>query len=152
MAMTAAVPNQAKVDFLSGVHDSADTYKLIAVKAAHAGTYDKNTVSAGTPGSGAPTVNNVGTDEHAASGSYASGGVALGAPTIALNGDEASIDFGNVNLTGFTGSISGYLVVNSSKGNKVIAVCPDANAPVNATNGTVSITIPTSGNGVVRWT
>lgn len=152
MAMTAAVPNQAKLDFLAGVHLSADAYVLMAIKAGHAGTYDKNTVSATSPGAGAPSTTVVGTDAHAASGNYPLAGIALGAPTIALNGDEASIDFGNVNLTGFTGSISGYLVVNTTRGNKVIAVCPDANAPVNATAGTVAVTIPTSGNGVVRWT
>lgn len=152
MAITAAVPNQAKLDFLQGVHASADVYKAVAIKTGHAGTYDKNTVAAGTPGAGAPTVNNVGTDECAASGSYTSGGVALGAPSFALNGDEASMDFANLNLTTFTGSIDGIAVVNTSKTNKIVAVLPMANAPVAATNGTVAITIPTSGNGVVRWT
>lgn len=62
MAVTTAFCNQAKLDILNGVHLAAHTYKIAIIRTGHAGTYGKNTLAVGTPGTGDPTTSNLGTD------------------------------------------------------------------------------------------
>jgi hypothetical protein len=152
MAVTTAFCNQAKLDFLNGVHTAAHTYKLALIKTGHAGTYGKATTGAGTPGTGAPTVANLGTDECAASGTYVAGGVTLTGRTVALATDTGYLDFANMaQITGFTGSADGCVIYNDSvAGKPVIYVGAFAGAPIVATAGTFDCTIPTSGSGVIE--
>lgn len=76
MALTTCMVNTAKAKFLAGVFLASDTYKMALVKVGHAGTYDTLVTAAGTPGTGAPTTSNLGTDkadvshETIAKGSY----------------------------------------------------------------------------------
>jgi hypothetical protein len=51
-------------------------YKMLLIKVSPTGAYDNTLANVGTPGSGTPSVSNVGTDEAAATG-YTSGGNAL---------------------------------------------------------------------------
>jgi hypothetical protein len=142
MAISTALCNVAKRDFLNGVHQSGHSYRLALIKTGHAGTY------------GAATTDySLGTDECDASGSYSIGGLTLTGYTAALVGGVGSLDWGNPQATAFTGSADGALLYNdSAAGKPAIAVFAFANAPVAATNGTLDITIPTSGTGVIRFT
>lgn len=142
MAITSALCNVAKKDFLNGVHQSGHTYKLALIKTGHAGTYGAATTS----------YDSLTTDECSASGTYPSGGFTLSGYTCDLNGSTGYLDWGNPQATSFTGSADGALLYNdTAAGNPAIAVFLFSNAPVAATNGTLDVTIPTSGTGVVRF-
>lgn len=154
MAITTAVCNSFKTEILNGIHTSAHTYKLALIKTGHAGTYSKATTAAGTPGSGAPSASNLGTDEVAASGTYVAGGVTLTGRTVALATDTAYLEFANMaQLTGFTGSADGCIIYNDSVGGKpAVYVGAFAGAPIAATAGTFDVTIPSTGSGIVEIT
>jgi hypothetical protein len=154
MAITTAFCNQAKLDFINGVHQTGHTYKVALIKTGHSGTYSKATVAAGTPGTGAPTTSNLGTDEVAASGTYAAGGVTLTGKTVALATDTGYLDFANMaQITGFTGSADGCMIYNDSvAGKPVIYVGAFPGAPIVATAGTFDVAIPTSGSGIIEIT
>src|SRR5260370_8973339 len=51
-------------------------YKILLIKVTPTGVYDNTLANVGTPGTGTPSVTNVGTDEAAATG-YTSGGNTL---------------------------------------------------------------------------
>jgi hypothetical protein len=154
MAITTALTNSAKQEFLNGVHLAANVYKLALIKTGHSGTYSKATLAAGTPGSGAPTTSNLGTDEVAASGTYSAGGVTLTGRTVSLSTDTAYLDFANMaQITGFTGSADGCMIYNDSvAGKPCIYVGAFAGAPISATAGTFDVTIPTTGLGIIEVT
>ena len=154
MAITTAVCNSFKTEILNGIHTSAHTYKLALIKTGHSGTYSKATTAAGTPGSGAPSASNLGTDEVAASGTYVAGGVTLTGRTVALAIDTAYLDFANMaQLTGFTGSADGCMIYNDSvAGKPCVYVGAFAGAPIAATAGTFDVTIPSTGSGIVEIT
>lgn len=86
MAATTCMVNSAKGDFLAGRNLAADTYKMALIKVGHSGTYDALVTGAGTPGSGAPTTSNLGTDEVAASGTYSAGGFTMAGYTAGASG------------------------------------------------------------------
>jgi hypothetical protein len=154
MAITTATCNQAKLDFINGVHLAAHVYKIAIIKTGHSGTYGKGTLAVGTPGTGAPTTSNLGTDEVAASGTYPAGGVTLTGRTAALSTDTAYLDFANMaQLTGFTGSGDGCVIYNDSvAGKPALYVGAFAGAPIVATAGTYDVAIPTSGLGIIEIT
>jgi hypothetical protein len=154
MAITTAWTNQCKLDFINGIHLAAHVYKIALIKTGHAGTYSKATLQAGTPGSGAPTTSNLGTDEVSASGTYVAGGVTLTGRTVALSTDTAYLDFANMaQITGFTGSADGCMIYNDTvAGKPVLYVGAFAGAPIAATAGTFDVTIPTTGLGIVEIT
>jgi hypothetical protein len=147
MAITLAVNNRFKQRILE--HHEDHVYKALAIKTGHTGAYNKSSLQVGTPGSGAPSTTNVGTDAVAASGSYGVNGVTLASLVVNLAGDTATVDWGDFSLTGFTGSIDGWVLYNSSlSGDNIVATLPASNAPVQATAGTVAVTV----NGVVSLT
>jgi hypothetical protein len=154
MAITTAMTNSAKTEILNGIHLAAHVYKLALIKTGHAGTYSKATTAAGTPGTGAPTASNLGTDEVAASGTYAAGGVTLTGRTVALATDTGYLDFANMaQITGFTGSADGCMIYNDTvAGKPALYVGAFAGAPIAATAGTFDVTIPTTGSGIIEIT
>ena len=80
MANTTAICNTYKQEILQGLHLAANTYKISLIKVGATGTYNASMTNAGTPNNssgGTPTTANIGTDEVAASGSYAAGGLTL---------------------------------------------------------------------------
>ncbi len=121
MAITTAISNQAKLDFLDGTHATGDVYKMLLLKPATTGTWDKTAVQVGTPGTNPPSVTNVGTDEASGTG-YTTGGVTLSARSSTLTGDVASIDWGDAVWSSATISASGAVIYNSSKSGKILAV------------------------------
>jgi len=112
MASTQALTNQAKVDFLSGVHLPGDTYKLALY------------TSSATLNKASTVYTSYG--ECTGTGYVAGGAVIPGPYTVTLLNDMAYIDFpttqgalwSNVTLTGVVTA----LLYNSSRSNKAIAV------------------------------
>ena len=145
MAITTVMPTSAKLAFLRGEHLAADAYKCALIKSTHAGTYDKLTTAAGTPGTGSPTTSNLGTDEVPASGSYSAGGFpmagyATGSDTTT---NTAWIDWTtDPNWTTATLSASGCMIYNDTDAGKPVVSLHDFGGTVASTAGTFTITLP----------
>jgi hypothetical protein len=154
MSLTTCMPFRAKVNFLSGAHAAADTYKMALVKVGHAGTYNNTFDGVGTPGSGAPSVTNLGTDEVGASGTYAAGGATLATYTPGNNGTtEAWIDWTtDPSWTTATISAVGAIIYNDTDAGKPAVGLYDFGGTVSSTAGTFTVTLPAAGAGtaVVR--
>ena len=154
MALTTCMPFRAKVNFLSGAHAAADTYKMALVKLAHAGTYNNTFDGVGTPGTGSPTVTNLGTDEVAASGSYAAGGFTMAGYTAGNNGTtEAWIDWTtDPSFTTATISAVGAIIYNDTDAGKPAVSLHDFGGTITSTAGTFTVTLPAAaaGTAVVR--
>lgn len=154
MALTTCMPAFAKAKFLAGVHLAANTYKMALVKVAHGGTYNNTFQAVGTPGSGAPTVTNLGTDEVAASGTYAAGGFTMAGYTAGDNGTtEAWIDWTtDPSFTTATISAVGAIIYNDTVAGKPSVSLHDFAGTVTSTAGTFTVTLPAAGAGtsVVR--
>jgi len=146
---TTCITDKFKTDALNGVHNfaggSPKTYKFLLIKPAPAGAYDKTLQNVGTPGpgGGTPSVTNVGTDEASGTG-YTSGGATMGAATVSLQTDTATVDFsGNPSWTGASFSaVCGVLYESVSK--DVVAVF-DFGGTITCTSGTFTVTLPASG-------
>lgn len=154
MALTTCMPFRAKVNFLSGAHAAADAYKMALVKVGHAGTYNNTFDGVGTPGSGSPTVTNLGTDEVAASGSYAAGGFTMAGYTPGNNGTtEAWIDWTtDPSFTTATISAVGAIIYNDTDSGKPAVSLHDFGGTITSTAGTFTVTLPAAaaGTAVVR--
>lgn len=154
MALTTCMPAFAKAKFLAGVHLAANTYKMALVKSGHSGTYNNTFQAVGTPGTGAPTVTNLGTDEVGASGSYSAGGFTMAGYTAGDNGTtEAWIDWTtDPSFTTATLSAVGAILYNDTVAGKPSVSLHDFGGTVASTAGTFTITLPagTAGNALVR--
>lgn len=131
MAITDAFTNQAKQDFLNGVHQSGDTYKIALYSSS--ATWDKNTTAYSA------TNEVTGTN-------WSAGGVTLSGFSVGLTSDTAHLSFtdpvvANVTISG----VDGWMIYNSSKSNTAIAVGRFTNAPIAATAGTLTIDLPSAG-------
>lgn len=131
MAITSAFCNQAKLDFLGGVHQPGDSYKLALYTSA--ASLDKTTTAYTATG------------EVANGSGYTTGGVVLGGYSRALSGDTAYLNWtSNVVLTSASFTARGAMIYNASRGNAAIAVY-DLGQDVTATNGTWTATMPANG-------
>ena len=138
--------NSWKTEIMQGIHAPTDTYKLLLIKTGHTGVYGPATTNMGTPGSGAPSNSNLGTDEVSGPG-YTSGGITLAAPSYTLNGSRARMDFADPTaLTNCTFSADGAMIVNTSKGGRVLGVYLFASAPVAANGGSFTVDMPAAGD------
>lgn len=154
MAITTAIANSAKLEFLQGIHLAADTYKILLLKAGAAGTWDKTATNVGTPGTGAPSTANVGTDEATGTG-YTSGGLTLTGYTAALTADTASIDWADAVWAAASISADGAIIYNSTRAGRILQVIAFADSgtiPVTSTNANFTVTIPSAGTGQIRIT
>lgn len=152
--LTTAICNSAKQEFLQGIHLAADVYKILLIKTGPTGTYDKNVTNVGTPGSGAPTTANVGTDEMVGTG-YTSNGLTLTGYTIALTGDTASVDWADAVWAAATFSSDGAIIYNSTRANRaiqIIAFIDSSAIPIVSTAANFTVQIPSSGVGQIRLT
>lgn len=143
MAITTAIANSYKSDVLSGTHASGDVYKIALIKVAAAANYGATNTNVGTPGSGAPTAANLGTDEAAGTG-YTSGGATLAGFSV-TGTTTARLDFTTPTWPTSTISATGAIIYNSSKSNKVVA-CLDFGGTITSTNGTFTVTMPAVGD------
>lgn len=129
-----------------------DVFKICLIKSGATGAYDKTLVNYGT-GSGAPTTVNIGTDEQAASGTYAAGGLALTNVSPALSTDTGTTSFSpDPTWTGATLSVIAAVIYNTNKrqgsasagliANRSFAIL-DLNGVQGVVNGTLTLTMPT---------
>lgn len=154
MAITTSVANTYKQECQDGVHVSTDVFKMLLLKAGAAGTWDKTATNVGTPGSGAPSTANVGTDEASGTG-YTSGGLTLTGRTSGLNGDTGYVDWADAVWTAASISADGAIIYNSTRAGRVLQVIAFADTgsiPVTSTNANFTVTIPSSGVGQIRIT
>lgn len=144
MAITTAFTKKAKQSFLKGVHRSGDAYKMAFYSSAATLNSDTAAYSA--------------TNEVTNSPNCVAGGVALSGITFGDGAqDTAYIDWDNVSFA-VTGAFTarGCMVYNTSSGtnggaaNEAIAVI-DFGADITATDSTFTVTIPSSGAGLIRF-
>jgi hypothetical protein len=124
--ITSCIPNQATVDFLSGVHEESDTYKLALFTDTAA--IDETTSTYSTTGESSGT-------------GYPAGGWALSGTDFALQTDHATITFAALTKTGLTLATDGFVIYNSSKSNKIIFVQRFDTAPVALSSQNLRITL-----------
>ena len=141
---TLAVCNSYKQELLSGVHTSADVYKIALIKAFPDYARGAATTNAGSPSVGASGSDNLGTDEIPATGSYLSGGAVLNGFATSLFGTVATLDFNSLSFSSATISASGALIYNASKENRAVAVIGFGTV-VSSTNGAFTMTMPVPG-------
>lgn len=152
MAITTATASSYKLEVLSGTHLAADVYKIALIKVGHLGTYGAGTTNAGTPGTGAATTANLGTDEVTGTGYVAGGNTLTGfSPTAHATGGR--LDFANSSWATSTISAVGAMIYNSSKANRVLGVY-DFGGTITSTAGTFTATMPAVGDAtsLVRTT
>ena len=154
MALTTCMTFRGKANFLAGINLAANVYKMALVKVAHGGTYNNTFDAAGTPGTGSPTVTNLGTDEVTASGSYAAGGFTMAGYTAGNNGTTTAwIDWTtDPSFTTATLSAVGAILYNDTVSGKPSVSLHDFGGTVTSTAGTFTITLPTGDatNALVR--
>lgn len=151
MAVTQAFTNQAKQDFLAGIHNrTTDTFKLALFVEASAGTLDKTTTGYTVGMSGElPSLNG-----YTQGGKELSSSVAVN-NTVGLAGDVAYLDFtSNPSWEGASFTCDCALIYNDSKTNtngskKVLAIFKFA--PITVNNGAFLVEFPAPGaNAVIR--
>ena len=147
--LTSALTTSFKVELLKGTHNftltTGNVFKvaLFEVNASLAGTY------------GAATTNysdmTGGSDEHAASGNYSTGGETLTNVTPISTGTTAFLDWADVTWAAATISSRGALIYNSSASNRAVAVI-DFGGDKTSTAGDFSILWPTADapNAIIR--
>ena len=146
MAITTSMANSFKKELMDmATHVSSDVFKIALIKVGHGGTYNASTTAAGTPGSGAPTTSNLGTDEAAGTG-YTTGGATLTGFSATLQTATGVLDFANATWPTSTISAVGAMIYNSSKSNKVLGVF-DFGGTITSTGATFTATMPAVGAG-----
>jgi len=131
---TSAFTDQAKQDFLNGVHQPGDTYMIALYDAA--ATNDKTTTAYSA------------THEIAGTG-YAAGGIALSGFTVGLVGDTAYIDFTtDPSWPSASFTAASALIYNASRSNKALAVI-DFGGSFTATGGTFTVQLPAPGASAI---
>jgi hypothetical protein len=130
---------------------TADAFKLALIKVGPTRTFDGTQTNIGTPGSGAPTATNLGTDEVAASGGYSSGGIALlNTSWVVVSGSGVGT-FSNVSWTSATISTIGCIIYNNGAARLGAAATPlsgrtvsvhDFGGTQTVTSGTLTIVMP----------
>lgn len=129
MAVTQAFTNQAKQDFLNGVHQSGDVYKCALYLQASA-SLDKNTTAYTATGEITGT-------------NYVAGGATLSGFSVGLTSDTAHLSFTDPTWSSTTQTADAAMIYNSSKSNK--ALCILTFASTTSTNGTWTLDTPSAG-------
>ncbi|HXE59668.1 MAG TPA: hypothetical protein VN607_03140 [Gemmatimonadaceae bacterium] len=127
---TSAFTDQAKQDFLNGVHQPTDVYKIALYTAAAA---NDKTLTAYTA-----------TNEISGAG-YAAGGIALTGFTVGISGDTAYITWStNPSWPSATFTAASAVIYNSTRSNKALAVI-DFGGSFSVTGGTFTVQLPAAG-------
>lgn len=138
-----------------------DAIKLALVKVSPGRSFDHTQTNIGTPGSGTPTIANLGTDEIAPSGSYPSGGMALVNVTPVVVSGVGVASFGSFSITGATISTTAAIIYNNGAARLGAAASPftgrtisihDFGGTQTVSAGTITFTMPTAdaNNGLLR--
>lgn len=142
---TTGVCNTFKQQILQKQHNvdsGGDTLKAVLIKASPARTFDNTQTNLGTPGTGTPSVSNIGTDEVTGTG-YTSGGQSLTNNGVTLSGNVASVAFANYSYTSATISTTAMVIGNNTAAGKAVSV-HDFGGTQSVTAGTLSIVFPTA--------
>lgn len=136
MTISAAFPNQAKLDALVALCPPASIYKMALYTSA--ATLSKATGAYSTAGEVVGT-------------GYTAGGQTLTGLTQALDADTAIMDFADASWPNSTITARGAVIYDSTNGNKVRAVL-DFGADIASTNGafTVTLPLPAAATAVIR--
>lgn len=129
MAVTAAFTNQAKQDFLNGVHQPGDVYK-VALYTQAAATMDKTTTAYSATGEISGT-------------GYTATGMNLAGFTVGISSDTAYMTFTNPAWTTATITADAALIYNSTRSNKAIGVLTFTSA--SSTGATWTLNLPAAG-------
>lgn len=149
---TTTVTNDFRRSLLEGGHNFKTTglaYKMLLIKLSPGGTYDQTLSNVGTPGSGAPTTSNVGTDEVSGAG-YTTGGFALTNVNPAVSSNVATTSFSaNPTWTSATFSTTSAVVYTNdatlgTAGRTVGSY--DFGGTQTVTGGTFTVVIPSNTN------
>jgi hypothetical protein len=138
---------------------TGDSFKISLIKVSPTGTYNNTLSNAGTPNNstgGTPSATNIGTDEVAASGTYAAGGMALTNVSPILSTNTACGSFSNVSITGATISTVSAVIYNTTTRLGASTFSLSANRTISnhdfggtqtVTSGTMTLTMPTQAAG-----
>lgn len=119
------IPAQAKADFLSGVHNLEDQYKIVL----YSGKADLCDTSVFY------------TDKGEISGKgYRQGGVALKNPKVWVDRGAGALTFDSITLPNATITAHGYMIINASKENRAVCIV-DWGADYTSTAGPFNIRI-----------
>lgn len=143
--ITTAITNSFKLEILQGVHQAADLYKIALIGAGASGTYNASTTNVGTPGIGAPSMNNLGTDEVVGTG-YTANGATLADYSATETGSVARLDWASPSWPDATISAIGAVIYNATRNNKVLAVF-DFGGTITSTEGLFTTAMPTVADG-----
>ena len=137
MAITTAIPTQAKQDLLDGVHAAADVYKMALYTSSASLDSTSTTYSA--------------TNEVVGTG-YSAGGATLAGRANAASGTTAFLDFNDVSWAAATITARGCIIYNSSKSNKILGVFSFGASDISSTNGTFTVQMPNpdAANAIIR--
>ena len=141
MSQTALDLNIATTGAPSAVTFTGDIFKILLIKVTPGGTYTGTQTNVRTPGTGAPTVTNVGTDEVTNSGgaAYVSGGFALTNISPAAGSTAGFWSFSvNPSWTSASFSTTGANIYNTSVRLGTAANGITANAAGSAINRVIS--------------
>lgn len=142
---------------------TGDVFKILLIKASPGRTFDHTQTNVGTPGTGSPAVDNVGTDEVSGTG-YSSGGVTLTNVSPSLPGSPATtatVSFSpNPSWTSATFSTTAAVIYNSSTrvggaaapfSGRTVAVY-DFGGTQTVSSGTLTLVMPTNDgtNAILR--
>jgi len=137
MTITQGIANQAKADFLGGIHLSTDTYKIALY------------TSAATIG---PTTSAYTATNEVVGTGYTAGGATLVGFTASLSSTTGVLDF-TTDPTWAASTITarGFMIYNSSKSNKVLYI-GDFGADITSTADTFTVTFPVADatTGLIR--
>ena len=136
MSATAAVTDQCKQDFMNGIHQPGDTYKIALFVAASSSLSKATTAYSGGMGG------------EVTGAGYSAGGATLSGFTVSLSGDTAELIFSNASWAASTITADTALIYNSSKSNKALCVLTFASA--SSISGTFTVNLP--GGGIVTIT
>lgn len=128
---------------------AGDTFKILLIKTSPTRTFDGAQTNVGTPGSGAPSTSNVGTDETSGTG-YTSGGFTLtNVDPSNPSGSTAIATFAvNPSWSSATFSTTAAIVYNNSNrlangAGRAVSV-HDFGGTQTVSNGTFTLTLPTA--------
>jgi hypothetical protein len=122
--------NVAKLDFLRGVHQPDDDYRMALYR--ETATLDKAT-------------ERYTTDGEIAGPGYEAGGQPLAGIQVDLSGDDAFITWDDPVWPNATIEADGALIYNASRGDRALEVLRFENAPVRSTNGPFRVPLPAPG-------
>jgi hypothetical protein len=137
--------NQAKKDYLNGTHASGNTYKIALFTSSATITTSSTSYSSLT-------------NEVANGNGYTTGGATLAGYTVGLDTNTGYLDWSDASWGPGATITARYAVVynDTSTGHgtvsKPIIAYFDFGSDVSCSNGTLTLTIPASGNGLIRIT